>query len=56
LGGDSQSWTTVYGVLKGTNLFCYHRQEDMEANVEPVFTIAINKVHERFARIDTALR
>ncbi|XP_067087589.1 rhotekin isoform X2 [Osmerus mordax] len=43
LGGDSQSWTNVYGVLKGTNLFCYHRQEDMEANVEPAFTIAINK-------------
>ncbi|CAB1319367.1 unnamed protein product [Coregonus sp. 'balchen'] len=43
LGGDLQSWTNIYGVLKGTNLFCYHRQEDMEANVEPVFTIAINK-------------
>ncbi|CDQ72354.1 unnamed protein product [Oncorhynchus mykiss] len=43
LGGDPQSWTNVYGVLKGTNLFCYHRQEDMEANVEPAFTIAINK-------------
>ncbi|CAB1321526.1 unnamed protein product, partial [Coregonus sp. 'balchen'] len=41
--GDPQSWTNVYGVLKGTNLFCYHRQEDMEANVEPAFTIAINK-------------
>uniref|UniRef100_A0A8C8ITS4 Rhotekin n=1 Tax=Oncorhynchus tshawytscha TaxID=74940 RepID=A0A8C8ITS4_ONCTS len=43
LGGDPPSWTNVYGVLKGTNLFCYHRQEDMEANVEPAFTIAINK-------------
>ncbi|XP_063754365.1 rhotekin isoform X3 [Eleginops maclovinus] len=43
LGGDPQSWTKVYGVLKGTSLFCYHRQEDVEANVEPAFTIAINK-------------
>ncbi|XP_029915816.1 rhotekin isoform X3 [Myripristis murdjan] len=43
LGGDPQSWTKVYAVLKGTNLFCYHRQEDVEVNVEPAFTIAINK-------------
>ncbi|XP_070819855.1 rhotekin isoform X3 [Chaetodon trifascialis] len=43
LGGDPQSWTEVYAVLKGTSLFCYHRQEDVEANVEPAFTIAINK-------------
>ncbi|KAF3850713.1 hypothetical protein F7725_012485 [Dissostichus mawsoni] len=44
LGGEPQSWTKVYGVLKGTSLFCYLRQEDVEANVEPAFTIAINKV------------
>lgn len=44
LGGDPQSWTEVYGVLKGTSLFCFHRQEDVEANIEPAFTIAINKV------------
>lgn len=44
LGGDPQSWTKVYAVLKGTSLFCYHGQEDVEANVEPAFTIAINKV------------
>ncbi|KAJ8006184.1 hypothetical protein DPEC_G00125600 [Dallia pectoralis] len=43
LGGDPQSCTNVYGVLKGTNLSCYHRQEDIESNVEPAFTIAINK-------------
>ncbi|XP_048859403.1 rhotekin isoform X3 [Brienomyrus brachyistius] len=43
LGGDHQSWTKVYSVLKGTNLFCYHKEEDMQANVEPAFTIAINK-------------
>uniref|UniRef100_A0A8C4E7G5 Rhotekin a n=1 Tax=Dicentrarchus labrax TaxID=13489 RepID=A0A8C4E7G5_DICLA len=43
LGGDPQSSTEVYAVLKGTSLFCYHRQEDVEANVEPAFTIAINK-------------
>ncbi|KAM6965110.1 rhotekin [Aplochiton taeniatus] len=43
LGGDPQAWKTVYGVLKGTNLSCYHRQEDVEANIEPAFTISINK-------------
>ncbi|XP_036385937.1 rhotekin-like isoform X2 [Megalops cyprinoides] len=43
LGEDSQSWTKVYGVLSGTNLICYHQQEDVEAKVEPAFTIAINK-------------
>uniref|UniRef100_A0A1A7XF58 Rhotekin n=1 Tax=Iconisemion striatum TaxID=60296 RepID=A0A1A7XF58_9TELE len=42
-GGDPQSWTKVYAVLKGTSLFCYQRQEDVEANVEPAFTIGINK-------------
>lgn len=47
LGGDPQSWTEVYAVLKGTSLFCYHRQEDVEANVEPAFTIAVNKVSKR---------
>ncbi|XP_016326779.1 rhotekin isoform X3 [Sinocyclocheilus anshuiensis] len=43
LGGEPQGWTNVYGVLKGTNLFCYHQKEDMGANVEPVLTIGINK-------------
>ncbi|KAL4623247.1 rhotekin isoform X7, partial [Arapaima gigas] len=43
LGGDHQSWTKIYGVLKGTNLFCYHQKEDVEAKVEPAFTIAVNK-------------
>uniref|UniRef100_A0A3Q3W5V2 Uncharacterized protein n=1 Tax=Mola mola TaxID=94237 RepID=A0A3Q3W5V2_MOLML len=43
LGCDPQSWTEVYAVLKGTSLSCYHRQEDVGANVEPAFTIAINK-------------
>uniref|UniRef100_A0A8C9RY49 Rhotekin a n=1 Tax=Scleropages formosus TaxID=113540 RepID=A0A8C9RY49_SCLFO len=42
-GGDRQNWTKIYGVLKGTNLFCYRREEDIEAKVEPVFTIAVNK-------------
>ncbi|XP_029573734.1 rhotekin isoform X5 [Salmo trutta] len=46
-GGDPQSWTNVYGVLKGTNLFCYHQQEDVEANIEPAFTISINKTRIR---------
>ncbi|KAI1904695.1 hypothetical protein AGOR_G00008350 [Albula goreensis] len=43
LGEDHQSWTTVHGVLRGTNLICFHRKEDKEAKVEPAFTIAINK-------------
>ncbi|XP_041956748.1 rhotekin isoform X1 [Alosa sapidissima] len=42
-GNDSQSYTNVYGVLKGTNLFCYHQQQDMDANVDPAITIGINK-------------
>lgn len=46
LAADPQSWTEVYAVLKGTSLFCYHRQEDVGANVEPAFTIAVNKVSE----------
>uniref|UniRef100_A0AAR2KJ71 REM-1 domain-containing protein n=1 Tax=Pygocentrus nattereri TaxID=42514 RepID=A0AAR2KJ71_PYGNA len=38
-----QSWSEVYGVLKGTGLICYHRQEDVETSEEPAFTIPINK-------------
>lgn len=49
LGGDPQSWTNVYASLKGASLLCYHRQEDVEANVEPAFTIAINKVSKGIA-------
>lgn len=44
LGGDPQRWTDVYAVLKGASLSCYRRQEDVEASVEPAFTIAVNKV------------
>lgn len=40
----------MFAVLKGTSLFCYHRQEDVEANVEPAFTIAVNKVSEGSVR------
>lgn len=50
LGADPHSWTEVFAVLKGTSLFCYHRQEDVEANVEPAFTIAVNKVSEGSVR------
>ncbi|XP_031426326.1 rhotekin isoform X2 [Clupea harengus] len=42
-GNDSQSCTNVYGVLKGTHLFCYHQQQDMDTNVDPAITIGINK-------------
>lgn len=44
LGADPQHWTEVYAILKGTSLSCYHRQQDVEASVQPAFTIAINKV------------
>ncbi|CAL9708376.1 unnamed protein product [Knipowitschia caucasica] len=43
LGGEPQNWTKVHAVLKGASLSCYHRLEDVEANVEPAFTIGINK-------------
>ncbi|XP_028850918.1 rhotekin isoform X2 [Denticeps clupeoides] len=43
LGGDPQGWTDIYGVLKGTKLFCYHKQDDKEASVDPAVTIGINK-------------
>ncbi|CAG00385.1 unnamed protein product, partial [Tetraodon nigroviridis] len=43
LGADPQHWTEVFAILKGTSLSCYHRQEDVEASIEPAFTIAINK-------------
>ncbi|XP_022532314.1 rhotekin 2b isoform X1 [Astyanax mexicanus] len=36
-------WSEVYGVLKGTELICYHRQEDAETSEEPAFSIPINK-------------
>ncbi|XP_028313536.1 rhotekin isoform X4 [Gouania willdenowi] len=42
-GGDPQSWTNAFAVLKGSSLFCYHKQEDVESNIEPAFTIGINK-------------
>lgn len=44
LGADPQHWTEVYAILKGTSLSCYHRQQDVEASIEPAFTIAISKV------------
>ncbi|XP_053727173.1 rhotekin isoform X2 [Synchiropus splendidus] len=43
LGNDTHSWTKVFAALKGTSLSCYHQQADVEAGVEPAFTIAINK-------------
>lgn len=44
LGADPQHWAEVYAILKGTSLSCYHRQQDVEASIEPAFTIAISKV------------
>ncbi|XP_013983862.1 rhotekin isoform X1 [Salmo salar] len=40
---EPECWTDIYGVLKGTSLICYHSQESMVAQEEPLFTIAINK-------------
>ncbi|XP_072353929.1 rhotekin-like isoform X2 [Scyliorhinus torazame] len=41
--GERQSWTRMFCVLLGTNLFCYYSPEEVEAKVDPAFTIAINK-------------
>ncbi|KAM8808734.1 rhotekin isoform 1-T1 [Eudromia elegans] len=41
--GEPQSWARLYCVLRGTNLCCYRRPQDAEAQVEPVLTIAVNK-------------
>ncbi|XP_062430816.1 rhotekin isoform X2 [Rhea pennata] len=41
--GEPQSWARLYCVLRGTNLFCYRRPQDAEAEVEPALTIAVNK-------------
>ncbi|CDQ79146.1 unnamed protein product [Oncorhynchus mykiss] len=41
---EPECWTDIYGVLKGTSLICYHSQEGMVAQEEPLFTIDINKV------------
>ncbi|XP_072518376.1 rhotekin 2b [Salminus brasiliensis] len=38
-----EGWSEVYGVLKGTELICYHRKEDVETSGEPAFSIPINK-------------
>ncbi|XP_066502486.1 rhotekin 2b isoform X2 [Hoplias malabaricus] len=40
--GD-QSWSEIYCVLKGTELTCYHSQEDEETSEKPAFIIPINK-------------
>lgn len=42
--GQLQNRARVYGVLKGTNLFCYRRPEDADTGEEPLLTITINKV------------
>lgn len=41
---ELQEWVRVYGVLKGTNLFCYRHPEDADTGEEPLLTIGINKV------------
>lgn len=41
---ELQEWVRVYGVLKGTNLFCYRHAEDADTGEEPLLTIGINKV------------
>ncbi|KAI4882881.1 hypothetical protein NFI96_013098 [Prochilodus magdalenae] len=38
-----ESWSEVNGVLKGTELVCYHWQEGVDTSEEPAFTIPINK-------------
>ncbi|XP_049640311.1 rhotekin isoform X2 [Suncus etruscus] len=41
--GELQEWVRVYGVLKGTNLFCYRHPEDADTGGEHLLTIGINK-------------
>ncbi|XP_071771267.2 rhotekin-like [Centroberyx gerrardi] len=41
--GEDRSWDNTYGVLRGTSLFCYQSQEDLESEEQPLFTIPINK-------------
>ncbi|MEQ2213017.1 hypothetical protein XENOCAPTIV_008442 [Xenoophorus captivus] len=53
-GGDPQTWTKVYAILKATSLFCYQRQEDVEASVEPALTIGINKELELRSQLGTS--
>ncbi|XP_071380913.1 rhotekin-like [Centroberyx affinis] len=43
LGEDLNCWDNTYGVLRGTSLFCYQSQEDLESEEQPLFTIPINK-------------
>ncbi|XP_039189782.1 rhotekin isoform X1 [Crotalus tigris] len=41
--GEQLDWTRLFCVLRGTNLLCYRRPQDAEAQAEAAFTIAINK-------------
>ncbi|XP_069488576.1 rhotekin isoform X2 [Ambystoma mexicanum] len=41
--GEHQHWVRMFCILRGSNLFCYRRQDEAEAKVEPALTIAINK-------------
>uniref|UniRef100_A0A8C8S7C2 Rhotekin n=1 Tax=Pelusios castaneus TaxID=367368 RepID=A0A8C8S7C2_9SAUR len=41
--GEQQSWARLFCALRGSNLLCYRRPQDAEADVEPVLTIAVNK-------------
>uniref|UniRef100_A0A8D0C8U2 Rhotekin n=1 Tax=Salvator merianae TaxID=96440 RepID=A0A8D0C8U2_SALMN len=41
--GDQQGWLRLFGVLRGPSLLCYRHPEDVEAQREPAFTIAVNK-------------
>uniref|UniRef100_A0A8D0HK98 Rhotekin n=1 Tax=Sphenodon punctatus TaxID=8508 RepID=A0A8D0HK98_SPHPU len=42
-GEPSQGWARLFCVLRGSNLFCYRHPQDAETQVEPAFTIAVNK-------------
>uniref|UniRef100_A0A8C6Y471 Rhotekin n=1 Tax=Naja naja TaxID=35670 RepID=A0A8C6Y471_NAJNA len=41
--GEQLDWPRLFCVLRGTNLLCYRRPQDVEGQEEAAFTIAINK-------------
>ncbi|XP_054845775.1 rhotekin isoform X3 [Eublepharis macularius] len=41
--GEQLGWLRLFCVLRGATLLCYHHPQDVEAQVEPSFTITVSK-------------
>ncbi|XP_025978193.2 rhotekin-2 isoform X3 [Dromaius novaehollandiae] len=41
--GSLTNWRRLYCILRGGKLFCYYSPEEIEAKLEPVLTVSINK-------------